>query len=104
MTNEKKYITVSIITIILCSILMMSTRYRINKIKEEYDIIFDSLTKELNKQKYTLHSIPTYDSLGNLYGTQKTYDHLPTHEDSVQFNIESEKEINDMIDSNFNKN
>ena len=52
-----------------------------------------------NKKTYTLESIPTYDSLGNLYGIKKTYDHIPTHNDSIEFEIESDIEIKKMIDS-----
>ena len=51
------------------------------------------------KKTYILESIPTYDSLGKLYGVRNTYDHIPTHDDSVQFEIESDIEINKMIDS-----
>jgi hypothetical protein len=51
------------------------------------------------QQKYTLYSIPTYDSAGNLYGVQKNFDHLPTKEDSIQFQIESRKYIDNWIDS-----
>ena len=51
------------------------------------------------KKIYTLESIPTYDSMGNLYGVKKEYNHIPTHEDSILFNQESDKEIQKMIDS-----
>lgn len=51
------------------------------------------------KKIYTLESIPTYDSMGNLYGIKKEYNHIPTREDSILFNQESDKEIQKMIDS-----
>ena len=57
-----------------------------------------SLTSQA-QQKYILRSIPTYDSLGNLYMTQKEFDYPPTKEDSIQFEIESRKYIHNWIDS-----
>lgn len=59
--------------------------------------------KHESKQTYTLESIPTYDSLGNLYGIQKTYDHKPTYRDSIEFNIESDREIQKTMDSVYSK-
>jgi hypothetical protein len=52
------------------------------------------------QEKYTLYSIPHYDSLGNLYTVKKTYDHLPTTEDSAAFRIESKNSILEMMDDN----
>ena len=51
------------------------------------------------QEKYILRSIPTYDSLGNLYGTQREFDHIPTKEDSLQFEEDSRKYIKHTIDS-----
>ena len=68
----------------------------------KYSFIFAmmllSLTSSAQK-KYILRSIPTYDSLGNLYGTQREFDHPPTKEDSIQFEIDSRKYIHHWIDS-----
>ena len=60
-----------------------------------------SRQKYESKQTYTLESIPTYDSLGNVYNVKKEYNHKPTHEDSVEFEIESDKEIKKTMDSVF---
>jgi hypothetical protein len=54
-----------------------------------------------HKQTYTLESIPTYDSLGNLYGIRQEYDHIPTHQDSIDFEIDSDKAIQKTMDSVF---
>ena len=59
--------------------------------------------KPHKKRTYRLESIPTYDSLGNLYGTVKDYDHIPTHQDTIDFEKESEIDIQLMIDSNLKK-
>lgn len=56
------------------------------------------------KQIYVLESIPTYDSLGNLYGIKQEYDHVPTYRDSIEFNIESDKAIQKVMDSVYSKN
>jgi hypothetical protein len=68
----------------------------------KYNLIFAILMLSLTssaQQKYILRSIPTYDSAGNLYGTQREFDYPPTKADSVQFQIESRKYINEWIDS-----
>ena len=52
-----------------------------------------------SKPIYTLESVPYYDENGNVYGTIRRYDHLPTRQDSLNFRIESEKEIRIMMDS-----
>jgi len=48
---------------------------------------------------FTLSSIPYYDEFGNLYGTKKEYDHIPTAQDSAEFNISTHKYIAEMMDS-----
>ncbi len=48
---------------------------------------------------YTLSSIPCYDEFGNYYGVVKQYDHIPTKQDSIQFKIDSNREVRKMIDS-----
>jgi hypothetical protein len=55
----------------------------------------------LGQEKYILYSLPTYDSLGNIYQTQRTFDHIPTKQDSFQFEIESRKYIRNWIDSEY---
>lgn len=57
--------------------------------------------KTLGQEKYILYSIPTYDSLGNIYQTQRAFDHIPTKQDSIQFEIESRKYITNWIDSEY---
>ena len=52
------------------------------------------------QEKYTLQSIPHYDSLGNLYAVKKTYDHIPTAADSADFLKESKISILQMMDDN----
>ena len=62
------------------------------------------ITLQLNtsgQEKYILYSIPTYDSLGNVYQTQRAFDHIPTKQDSIQFEIESRKYIRNWIDSEY---
>lgn len=72
----------------------------------KYSFIFAMMLLSLTsqaQQKYILRSIPTYDSLGNLYGVQREFDYPPTKEDSIQFQIESRKYIHDWIDSIYQK-
>lgn len=68
----------------------------------KYSLIFATMMLSLTssaQEKYILRSIPTYDSVGNLYRTQREFDHLPTKEDSIQFQIESREYIYSWIDS-----
>ena len=46
----KKEAFISIVSIILCVVLIASTNYRINKIKQEYEFKIDSLKKECDKK------------------------------------------------------
>ena len=46
----KKDVIISIGTIIICVFLVASTKYRMNQIKEEYEIKIDSLIRECNKK------------------------------------------------------
>jgi hypothetical protein len=41
---------------------------------------FGQITKE-----YVIYDLPHFDSVGNLYQAVKTYDHVPTAADSVDF-------------------
>lgn len=52
-----------------------------------------------DKKQYILNSINHYDSVGNVFATQKTYDHIPTSEDSSVFFKESEASILQAMDS-----
>lgn len=47
---KKKDVIISIGTIIICVFVVASTNYRINKIKEEYQQIIDSLKRECDKK------------------------------------------------------
>lgn len=51
------------------------------------------------QETYKLRSIPIVDSLGNVYGIEQTYDHVPTGEDSTIFFKESRIPVLQMIDS-----
>lgn len=67
----------------------------------KYSLILTLLMLSLTssaQQKYILYSIPTYDSLGNLYGTKREFDYPPTKEDSLQFEEDSRKYIKHDID------
>ena len=45
--------------------------------------------EELTKKRfYIIESIPCYDSVGNVYIHQQTYDHIPTQKDSIDFENE----------------
>ena len=46
-----------------------------------------------------LYSNSMYDSLGNVYTVEAEYDHLPTAQDSADFQKESQIEIRKMMDS-----
>jgi len=35
-------------------------------------------------QLYTIYSLPSYDSMGNVTITSKIIDHEPTHQDSIE--------------------
>jgi len=35
---------------------------------------------------YKMQSVPIYDSLGNQYQMRETFDHLPTSQDTIEFN------------------
>ena len=48
---------------------------------------------------YKIISIPTLDSLGNMYSVSQSYDHLPTAEDSALFLKESDISKNEMIEN-----
>ena len=64
----------------------------------------NNIINPYHKWKYTLTSIPTYDSLGNVYQVNKNYDHIPTSKDSADFLKESRISIHKMIDSFYNTN
>jgi len=48
---------------------------------------------------YKMVTIPYYDEYGNLYGIEKVYKHKPTRRDSLDFRVESRREIYKMMDS-----
>jgi len=51
------------------------------------------------KDSFTFTSIPTYDINGNYYSFQKKYDHLPTHQDTIDFNKEMDDTFRPIMDS-----
>jgi hypothetical protein len=48
---------------------------------------------------YTLKSFPTYDELGNYYEMDTTFDHKPTHEDTIKFYQSSDAQLQEFADS-----
>jgi hypothetical protein len=51
------------------------------------------------KDSFTLTSIPTFDINGNYYSYEKKYDHLPTKQDSIDFNNEKNDAFRPIMDS-----
>jgi hypothetical protein len=51
------------------------------------------------KDSFTLTSIPMYDVNGNYYSYEKKYDHLPTKQDSIDFNNDKKDAFRSIIDS-----
>jgi hypothetical protein len=51
------------------------------------------------KDSFTLTSNPTYDINGNYYSYRKKYDHLPTKQDSIDFDKETFEAFRPIIDS-----
>jgi hypothetical protein len=43
-------------------------------------------TGAFSQTMYKMESIPIYDSLGNQYQMRETFDHLPTSQDTIEFN------------------
>ena len=52
-----------------------------------------------SKDTFVMKSFPTYDEFGNYYEIEKSYNHIPTREDSIKFRKESEIQINFWMDS-----
>lgn len=53
------------------------------------NLIFYNIRKtKMKKEVYELSAPPILDSFGNLYYFKKTYDHIPTKEDSLEFEKE----------------
>lgn len=51
------------------------------------------------KDTFTLKSFPTYDEFGNYYEVIKSFDHIPTQQDSICFKEESRAQIHHLADS-----
>ena len=51
------------------------------------------------KDSFTLTSIPTFDINGNYYSYEKKYDHLPTKQDTLDFNKEKNAAFRPIMDS-----
>ena len=43
---------------------------------------------------YKMQSVPIYDSLGNQYQLREVFDHLPTSQDTIEFNRRLDKSRN----------
>jgi hypothetical protein len=61
--------------------------------------VAQSQNLEAVKDSFTLTSIPTFDINGNYYSYEKKYYHLPTNQDSIDFNNEKNDAFRPMIDS-----
>jgi|GEM_PF-878160 len=61
--------------------------------------IAQSQNLEAVKDSFTLTSIPTFDINGNYYSYEKKYDHLPAHQDSIDFNNEKTDAFRPIMDS-----
>lgn len=46
----KKDVIISIGTIVICMLVVASTKYRMNQMKEEYQLTIDSLKRECDKK------------------------------------------------------
>lgn len=51
------------------------------------------------KDTFVLKSFPTYDQFGNYYEVTKSFDHIPTQQDSICFKEESKVQIKVWMDS-----
>lgn len=51
------------------------------------------------KDSFILTSMPTYDINGNYYSYQKKYDHLPTNQDTIDFEKEMDSAFLPIMDS-----
>ena len=51
------------------------------------------------KDTFILKNIPTYDQFGNLYTIKKTFDHIPTQQDSIEFKKECNNQLKIWMDS-----
>jgi len=61
-------------------------------------------TYSQSKDTFVLESIPHYDEFGNLYQVTKYYNHIPTRQDSLNFNIEVQKFVKHNMDSVYRRN
>lgn len=55
--------------------------------------------KSQTKDTFILKSFPTYDEFGNYYEVTKSFDHIPTSQDSADFKRESRIQIHHLADS-----
>lgn len=60
--------------------------------------ILNKIRTDTNVEENTLYSIPHYDSLGNFFQVKKSFDHPPTHSDSIAFAKSISVEIHKMMD------
>lgn len=51
------------------------------------------------RDTFYLRTIPTYDEFGNLYHIVKSFNHIPTKQDSIKFQRESDLQLRLWMDS-----
>ena len=54
--------------------------------------------KAQTKDTFCLKSFPNYDEFGNYYEVTKSFDHVPTSQDTLDFKRESDKQIDLMME------
>ena len=59
--------------------------------------LFSTKVYSQTKDTFELYSFPTYDEYGNYYQVVKRFDHIPTKQDSLDFEKESRISISEMM-------
>jgi hypothetical protein len=62
-------------------------------------VAISTSTSAQTKDTFILKNIPTYDQFGNLYIVTKSFDHIPTSQDTLNFDKESKIQVNLLMDS-----
>jgi len=62
-------------------------------------VAISTSTSAQTKDTFILKNIPTYDQFGNLYTIKKTFDHVPTQQDSIEFKKECNTQLKIWMDS-----
>lgn len=66
-------------------------------------LLHHSAKAQTMKDSFYVESIPTFDSLGNMYTVKKLFFHAPSFEDSMQFFKEADIEVSKMINEKFER-